>query len=144
MKIALKLLLVLTVLLPTASAAADFSLFGVKMGMSREEVDGAWTKLESGEYVIANSALFNIQPEFDHRDRLYKLAFSAPLGEQYPGHLVSTALQKLVQDLWSSDNSLSVGTRSGRGMVEITVTSKKLLDDYIAHIKAQLSTLFQP
>jgi len=144
MKTALRFLLVFMILLPTASVAADFSLFGVKMGMTKEEINNTWTKLESGEYVIENSALFNIQPEFDHRNRLYKVIFSAPVGDQYPGHLVTTALQKLVQDLWASDRTLSVGTRSGRGMVEITITSKKLLDDYVTHIKAQLSTLFKP
>ena len=144
MKTALRCLLTLLILMPAVSMGADFSLFGVKMGMSKEEVSKVWTILESGEYVIENSALFNIQPEFDHRDRLYKLTFSAPLGDQYPGHLVSTALQKLVQELWSVDRSLSVGTRSGRGMVEITITSKSLLDEYVTHIKAQLSALFQP
>ena len=91
MKTALKFLLAFAILLPTVSMAADFSLFGVKMGMPKEEISKTWTKLESGEYIIENSALFNIQTEFDHRERLYKLSFSAPVGDQYPGHLVSTA-----------------------------------------------------
>lgn len=144
MKTALRYLFVIIILFPSISVAADFSLFGVKMGMPKEEVSKTWTKLESGEYIIENSALFNIQTEFDHRERLYKLSFSAPVGDQYPGHLVSTALQKLVQDLWAGDRTLSVSTRSGRGMVEINITSKALLDEYVTHIKAQLSPLFQP
>ncbi|UCF30327.1 MAG: hypothetical protein JSV26_09710 [bacterium] len=131
-------------LAPAPSPAQEFSLFGVKMGMTREEIGQIWRLTEAGEYTIEGSAIFNIQPEFDHRDRLYKLSFSSPIGEEYPGHLLQSALQRLVKELWGSDPAVSVSTRSSRGIMETTVTSQALTEEYITHIKLQYSTLFQP
>jgi hypothetical protein len=129
---------------PTAGLCGEFSLFGVKMAMPREEVDKAWGKLPSGEYHIEDSVLFNIQTEFDFRDRLSKLSFSVPITDEYPSNLITTAYQRLIQDLWGDDSTISLNVRGSRGVLEVTVTSRELMEEYIEHIKIRLSTIFKP
>ena len=139
------LLLVFALTLPPSqAAAAEFSLFGGKMGMPRAELDKVWNRQDSGEYLIPGSNVFNVKTEFDHRDRLYILSFSVPIGDQYPSGLMATAFQQLVQEMWGNDPNVSLGTRASRGVVDVTVSSKRLQEDYIEHIKAQLSILLRP
>ncbi len=124
---------------PTQAWAEKFSLFGVTMGMTRGEVDNAWQKLETGEYYIDGSSLINLVPEFDHRDRLYRLSFSTPIPllDQHPGAYVTTAFQESVQERWASDN-LAVSLRTGRGSADVTLTSKPLQAEYSDHVRAQM------
>ena len=126
--------------LSTAIAGTnEFSLFGARIGMSRVELDQIWHKQANDEYVIDNSILYKIRPEFDHRDRLYKLNFSfpLPLRDQYPAHMVSTAFQEKLSRLWDSE-SLAVTVRTGRGSAEVTVTDKALQKEFTDHINAQV------
>jgi hypothetical protein len=87
--------MLLIVMVPGTSWSEEFKLFGVKFGMTRQEFDQTWIKLESGKYSIQEAVLFDIVPDFDHQDRLYKLSFSVPipLQDQYPQHFVASAFQ---------------------------------------------------
>ncbi len=143
-KFIVALFLGLIILHPTAATCEQFSLFGVKMAMTREEVDAIWSKLPSGEYNIEGSVLFNIKVEFDFRDRLNKLSFSVPITGEHPSNLVATAYQRLMGELWGDDPTISLSVRSGKGVLETTVSSKTLQDEYIEHIMLQLKFLFKP
>jgi hypothetical protein len=125
--------------MPPDASGEGFSLFGVKMGMPQEEVDTVWQRLETGDYYIDGSVLINLVPEFDHRNRLYRLSFSAPIPllDQHPGTYVTTAFQESVQELWASDD-LAVSLRTGRGGADITLTSKSLQKGYANHVRAQM------
>ncbi|MDF1535195.1 MAG: hypothetical protein P1S46_01675 [bacterium] len=133
---------------PDASAEG-FSLFGVKMGMVQEAVNAAWQQLETGDYYIEGSALINLVPEFDHRNRLYRLSFSTPIPllDQHPGTYVTTAFQESIQELWASDD-LAVSLRTGRGSADISLTSKSLQKEYADHVRAQMKAritdIFRP
>lgn len=136
-------------LLYGTASAEDFSLYGVSMGMSRSEVETHWSRLEGDKYGIEGSLILDLLPMFDHRDRLYKVSFSVPvpLVDQYPGNYVTTAFQDTVQQRWSHPD-LVLNLRTGRGIVDITLTSKPLEQEFMEHIRAQmqvhLSTLLKP
>jgi len=139
MKRSFFLLIFAVSLVSTPALADDFSLFGVSMGMPRAEVETHWQKSGNGDYQIPDSLIFNILPEFDHRDRLYRISFSMPIPllDQYPGAYVTTAFQKVVQEQFGKgDQSLSI--RTGRGTADITLTDKPLLDSFNEHIQAQM------
>ena len=124
--------------------AANFSLYGVKMGMSKSEVDKLWTPLESGEYVVKDAPLFGLVPTFDFQYRLFKLSFMAPIEKKYPSNLVTSAFQKVVQQMWGDDPTVSLSTRTGRGSIEVTVISKTLQEDLVNHIMVQIGSMFRP
>jgi len=126
------------------AAGAEFSLYGAKMGMTKTELDKIWIPLESGEYAIKDASVFGIIPEFDPNERLFKLSFSAPIPKEYPSQYATTALQKIIQELWGRDPGISLSVRSGRGAVEVTVVSKSLEEELIRHIMVKLSTIFKP
>jgi hypothetical protein len=127
------------VLLPGIVKADEFSLYGVKMGMPKEEVNALWTFSEADGYQIPESVLLNVIPEFDHRNRLYRLNFTIPIPllDQYPGPYVTTAFQKAFQELYSTADQV-VSIRTGRGTADITLTQKPLLESYNEHVKAQM------
>jgi hypothetical protein len=136
-------------LLPGMIRAEDFSLYGVSMGMTREDVDSRWQKLEEGKYFIENSILLNINLEFDHEDKLFKLIFSlpVPLLDKYPASFVNTSFQDLVQKRWAAPTT-AISVRVGRGVADITVLDKTRQDKFMKHIsdqmKLQLSVLLKP
>lgn len=123
----------------TVARAADFSLQGARLGMPRAELDRVWQKLDNGGYAIDGSILMNLKPEFDHRDRLYRLtfAFPLPLQDQYPPAMVATAFQEQLTGMWQQDN-ITVTVRTGRGTAEVVVTDKALLQELTEHVKAQV------
>lgn len=126
-------------LMPNLAKADEFGLYGVKMGMPKEEVDTHWTYSKIEGYQIPDSVVLKLSPEFDHRNRLYRLSFSVPipLMDQYPGANATTAFQRAVQDLYGTvDQAVSI--RTGRGAADITVTSKPLLESYNKHIETQM------
>ncbi len=129
----------LLVLLPGIVRGDEFSLYGVKMGMPKEEVNALWTFSEADGYQIPDSVLLNVIPEFDHRNRLYRLNFTIPIPllDQYPGPYVTTAFQKAFQELYSTADQV-VSIRTGRGTADITLTQKPLLESYNEHVKAQM------
>jgi hypothetical protein len=137
------------ILLPGLAVAEEFSLFGVKMGMERTEVETHWNRLDNDQYLLEDSILLNLLPEFDHRDRLYRLNFTVPIPllDQYPAPYVMTAFQKAVQELYGTDDQV-VSIRTGRGAADITLTSKPLLESYNEHIRSQmlmqLPTILKP
>jgi hypothetical protein len=47
-------------------------------------------------------------------------------------------------ELWGDDPTISLSVRSGKGVLETTVSSKTLQDEYIEHIMLQLKFLFKP
>jgi len=137
------------VLLPGFVKADEFSLYGVKMGMTKEKIDTLWAVSGVDEYQIPDSVLLKIVPEFDHRNRLYRLSFTAPIPllDQYPAPYVMTIFQKAIQELYgTADHVISI--RTGRGAADITLTSKSLLESYNEHIRSQmlilLPTLLKP
>jgi hypothetical protein len=127
------------VLLPGIVKADEFSLYGVKMGMPKEEVNALWTFSEADGYQIPESVLLNVIPEFDHRNRLYRLNFTIPIPllDQYPGPYVTTAFQKAFQELYSTADQVA-SIRTGRGTADITLTQKPLLESDNEHVKAQM------
>ncbi|MDF1525473.1 MAG: hypothetical protein RRA15_09235 [bacterium] len=127
------------VLLPGLVKADEFSLYGVKMGMARAEVETHWQKLDEDKYHIEDSILMNVMPEFDHMDRLYQLSFSIPIPllDQHPGPYVTTTFQDLIQERWASDDQI-VSLRTGRGNAGIMITSKHLQVEYTGHIRTQM------
>ena len=129
----------LLLLLPGIVRGDEFSLYGVKMGMPKEEVNALWTFSEADGYQIPDSVLLNVIPEFDHRNRLYRLNFTIPIPllDQYPGPYVTTAFQKAFQELYSTADQV-VSIRTGRGTADITLTQKPLLESYNEHVKAQM------
>lgn len=126
-------------LLPGGIRAEEFSLYGVKMGMLKEEIDTSWTLGEEGAYQIPDSLILNVGPEFDHRNRLYRLSFTVPIPllDQYPSSYVATAFQRAVQELYGTADQI-VSIRTGRGTADITITSKTLQDSYNDHIRTQI------
>ena len=130
---------VLLILVSGVAKADEFSLYGVKMGMTKTEVETHWTLSEVDGYQIPNSVVLNLTPEFDHRDRLYRLSFTVPIPllDQYPGPYVTTAFQKAVQERYGTPDQV-VSIRSGRGAADITVTGKSLLESYNNHITVQM------
>ncbi|RMG96415.1 MAG: hypothetical protein D6708_02415 [Candidatus Dadabacteria bacterium] len=127
-----------------AAPAAPFSLYGVRMGMTRDEVGKLWAPLESGQYYIKDSVLFEVVPSFDHEDRLYQVSFSVPLVGEYPEHLTATAFQNLVTRLWGDDRAVSLSVRVGRGTGQVTVTHKARLEAFTRHIETVLAPLIRP
>jgi hypothetical protein len=142
-------LIIALVLSPALSEAADFSLFGAKIGMPRAELDQIWQKLGSGDYAIDGSVLINVKPEFDHRDRMYKLTFTFPLSlqQEYPPHMVAAAFQEKIVALWGSATT-TVTVRTGRGTAEVAILDKTLQNELTEHINAQvefkLTEILQP
>lgn len=139
-------LLVLATLLCAAgpATAQEFSLYGVRLGMTRAEVKAVWQPLEGGEFHVRESALFQVKGDFDHQDRLYRVHFSMPVPETFPFELGATAYQNLVNERWGSNRDLQLGLRTGRGSVDATVTSKRLLDEYTQFIARELSAVLRP
>lgn len=133
----------LLVAIPGAVCAQEFSLFGVKFGATKAEVGKIWTELEAGKYHIKEAALFDVSCEFDHGERLYKITFSAPIGDKRPFALAATAFQNMVQRLWGQDGKYSVNSRMGKGAVETTVTDRKMMDEYIGFLELELSVLLR-
>ena len=127
------------VLLPGIVKGDEFSLYGVKMGMPKEEVSALWTYSEIDGYQIPDSVLRNVTTEFDHRNRLYRLNFTIPIPllDQYPSPYVTTAFQKAFQELYSTADQV-VSIRTGRGTADITLTNKTLLESYNEHVRAQM------
>lgn len=144
MKKILLLILSIIFLLPGTTKAQEFSLYGGKLGMTKGELDQVWIPLDSGEYAIKEAPIIGILPEFDLSGRLYKLSFSVPLPEEYPSQYASTALQKIIQDLWGKIPAVSLSTRTGRGDVTVTVVSKSLEEELIQSITVKLSTMLRP
>jgi hypothetical protein len=154
MKNALKnrryLIVLLLLAVPHTAFSDGFSLFGVKMGMNRAEVDKLWTRMETGEYLIKDSILYNVQPLFDYRDRVYSLSFSMPIPflDQYPSNYVKSAMQNEIIKLWKTDQSIMVGVRSGSSAVDVTITDKSLIEEFNNHInvqvQVQLSNVLKP
>ena len=140
----LALVPILFLFLYGGAAAGEFSLYGGKMGTTRAELDQIWIPLESGEYAIKDAPIYGVIPEFNHNDLLYKLTFSVPVPKEYPSQYATTALQKIIQELWADDKTISLNTRSGRGAVEVTVISKDLEEELVKHIMVRLSTMFRP
>lgn len=124
---------------PSLTMAEDFSLFGVTMGMEKSALENIWVKGEENSYQVPGSVLLKVIPEFDHRDRMYRLTFSTPIPllDQYPGQYATTAFQQVVQERWGK-GELVVSIRTGRGIADITLTSKPLQEEYNQHIKAQM------
>jgi len=143
MKKALLTIVVLAMWFPVVCIGGEFSFFGVQFGMTREEVDKAWKRLDTGEYYIKDSVVLNVKADFDYRDRLFELTFSVPLPDKYPAALVSTAYQSLVSKMWQQPE-LNVNVRIGRGAAETTVTNKKLQKEYAEHIQTVLAPLLRP
>ena len=137
------------VLLPGLVKADEFSLYGVKMGMPKEEIDTLWSVSGVDGYQILDSVILKLVPEFDHRNRLYRLNFTVPIPllDQYPAPYVMTAFQKAIQELYGTTEQV-VSIRTGRGAADITLTSKPLLESYNEHIRSQmlmqLPTLLKP
>ena len=120
--------------------AAQFSLYGVTLGMTRTEVDEKWKRLDENKYYVEESILLNINPVFDHEERLYQLGFSipVPLLDQYPAPFVNTSLQELVQEMWAGPTT-AVSVRIGRGTADITILDKTRQGNFITHINEQMS-----
>ena len=144
MKKQLEILILLVLFIPMTAGADEFSLFGVKMGMQKKEVDKIWPATSDGQYQIPGSTLYNVLPEYDHRNRLYSLSFSVPIPllDQYPGPYATTAFQQVVQERWGA-SGYTVNLRTGRGVGDITVTSKLLKEEYDEHIKSQMEFQLQ-
>jgi hypothetical protein len=103
-----------------------------------------WTELESGQYHIKDSVLFNVTCEFDHADRLYQVSFSVPVDEARPFGLAATAFQNVVQRLWGTNPDYSLNTRGGKGALEATITSRRLLEEYTKLLETELGLLLRP
>jgi hypothetical protein len=129
---------------PTQAWAEKFSLFGVTMGMEKAALENIWIKGEENNYQVPGSVLFKVIPEFDHRNQMYRLSFSTPIPllDQYPGPYAATAFQQAVQEKWGS-GEIIISIRTGRGIADITLTSKPLQDEYNKHIKAQMEFQLQ-
>jgi hypothetical protein len=140
----LALALAASLAVPTQALSQSFSLFGVTMGMEKAALENIWIKGEENSYQIPGSVLFKVIPEFDHRNQMYRLSFSTPIPllDQYPGPYAATAFQQAVQEKWGS-GEIVVSIRTGRGIADITLTSKPLLDGYNKHIKAQMEFQLQ-
>ena len=64
---------------PPPSSAEDFSFYGVRFGMTHEEISGKWLPLSEGTYAVPSPFVRNVVPAFDHEGRLYELSFKVSL-----------------------------------------------------------------
>jgi hypothetical protein len=148
-KILLLTVSVIFLLPPGKVGAEEFSLYGVRMGMTRTEVEQLWVKLDDGKYYVEDSILLNIKLDFDHEEKLYKLSFSlpVPLLDKYPASFVNTSFQELVQEKWANP-SRALTVRVGRGNADITVLDKDRQSAFMNYInelmRLQLSTILKP
>jgi len=85
---------------PGSAEAEEFSFYGARFGMTREEVGTGWLLLGDGKYAVSSPAVTQIEPRFDHEGQLYQVSFSVILTADDPSLLVSSAFQQLVDSKW--------------------------------------------
>jgi len=134
------------VLFPSLRAGAEeFSFYGVRFGMTQEEVGSLWLLLGDGVYAVPAESVSNVKPLFDHEGRLYELSFSIILPADDPAVLVRTAFQQEINARWGKATP-GVETKLviGLGGTTVGVLDKVRREAYIRHIQGKVAPLLQP
>jgi hypothetical protein len=127
------------------AGAEEFSFYGVRFGMTQEEVGTQWLLLSDGKYAVPSSSIHQVVARFDYEGKLYAVSFSLELSVDGPRALVSSALQDLVESKWGRgepdlETSLVIGPRGNT----LTVEHRKMREAYINYLKGKITPLFQP
>ena len=131
--------------LPVTADAEEFSLFGVRFGMTEDEVGTKWLALSDGVYASSSPSVRKLVPRFDHEGKLYQISFSVDLPTDDPPYLVSKAFQDVVEAKWGrGEPNLEFTLVINPSGNDVTVSNRTLREAYIEHIREKLSPLFQP
>ena len=127
------------------AGAEEFSLYGVRFGMTREEIGAHWLPLSEGKYAVPSAAVTQVVPRFDHDGKLYQVSFSVELPPEEPPQLVGIAFKDLVESKWGGgtpgvETSLVLSPQG----TSVTVSHRGLRKAYIAHIREKIAPLLQP
>ena len=127
------------------AGAEDFSFYGVRFGMTQEEVGTQWLLLSDNKYAVPSSAISQVVARFDYEGKLYEVSFAIELPTDGPAALVSSALQSLVESKWGRgepalETSLVMGPRGNT----LTVMHRGMRQAYIKHIQGQIAPIFKP
>ena len=127
------------------AGAEEFSFYGVRFGMTKEEVGAQWLLLSDGKYAVPSSSVRQVVPRFDYEGKLYEVSFAMELPEDGPATLVSSALQSLVESKWGrSEPDLQTNLVIRPRGISLTVVNRKMRKAYIHHLEGKIAPLFQP
>jgi len=131
--------------LPVTADAEEFSLYGVRFGMTEEEVGTKWLPLSDGVYAVSSPSVRRLVPRFDHEGKLFQVSFTVDLPTDDPQSLTDEAFRAIVESKWGRiEPNLSFSLVIKPGGKDVTVLDNRLRDSYIKHIEGKLSPLFQP
>jgi len=127
------------------AVAEEFSFYGVRFGMTKEEVGAQWLLLSDGKYAVPSSAVGQVVPRFDYEGKLYAVSFSLELPADGPAMLIASAFQNIVESKWGrSEPDLETNLVMGPRGNSLTVVNRKMREAYISHLEGKLAPLFQP
>lgn len=127
------------------AGAEEFSFYGVRFGMTQEEVGSVWLPLSDGVYAVSTESVSQVTPIFDHEGRLYELSFAVILPTDYPTLMVRTAFQQEINEKWGKAGAgLDTRLVIGPGGTTVTVRDQKRHTAYISHIQVKIAPLLQP
>lgn len=131
--------------IPATAVAEEFSLYGVRFGMTEEEVGTKWLPLSDGVYAVSSPAVRKLVPQFDHEGKLFQVSFSVDLPTEDPPTLVNRAFQSIVESKWGrSAPNLEFSLVISPNGKDVTVSNRKMRDAFIKHIEEKILSLFQP
>ena len=131
--------------LPSRSGAEDFSFYGVRFGMTKEEIGEKWLALSEDFFTIPSPFIRDVVPRFDHEGKLYEVSFTIDLQMDDPPVLVNRAFQELVESKWGKPvPEVDLQMTLSRGSSALRLTNRNLRDAYINHIKGKIAPLIQP
>ncbi len=133
-------------LLGTAAGARaeEFSLYGVRFGMTKAEVEAKWVTIGEDTYAVTGTPVRQVAAKFDHNRQLYEVTFTMDVRLPEPQSLVGTAFQDYVQAKWGSQRDLSVSTSVGTNAFSVTVLNTRMRDLYVKKIGEKIAPLFKP
>lgn len=131
--------------LPTTAAAEEFVLYGVRFGMTEEEVGEKWLPLSDGVYAVSSSSVRKLVPKFDHEGKLFQVSFSVDLPTDAPPVLVDMAFREMVEAKWGrTEPNLEFSLVIKPQGKDVTVLDRQLRKAYVKHIGEKISSLFNP
>lgn len=124
---------------------AEFSFYGARFGMTRDEVGQKWLPLSGGVYAVSSPAIRQVKPSFDHEGHLYEFTFTVDLQfPDDPATLVSIAFQEALNEKWKKNAGLIVNLSAGRDGSQVTIVHERLRNGYVHHLRGKLAALLQP
>ncbi len=127
-----------------AARAEDFSLHGVRFGMTKAEVDAVWVPFGDGTYIVPQSPIQSLSASFDHQDRIYEVSFTLELKLTEPTPLVAQAFQNVFQQRWGNNPDLTVNVSVGQNIYKVNVGNKRMREAYVKKIEEEISSLLKP